>query len=50
MYVYVDDQICTPPLELTLLLHKNNNGDDIKDDYDQTFDDEDHKSWNTLRS
>ena len=29
--------------------HKDNNGDDIKDNYGQTFDDEDHKPWNTLR-
>ena len=28
-YRQMDDQICTPPLLLTLLLHKNNNGDDI---------------------
>ena len=46
----MDDQICTPPLKLTLLLHKNSNGDDIKDDNGQTFDDEDHKPWNALQS
>ena len=43
----MDDQICAPPLQLPLLLHKDNNGDDIKDDYGQTLDDEDHKPWNT---
>ena len=47
-YRQMDDQICTPPLKLPLLLHKNSNGDDIKDDNGQTFDDEDHKPWNAL--
>ena len=46
----MDDEICVLPLQLTLLLHKDNNGDDIKDDYGQTFDDEDHKPWNALWS
>ncbi|PFX12280.1 hypothetical protein AWC38_SpisGene23788 [Stylophora pistillata] len=46
----MDDQICTPPLQLTLPLHKYNNGDDIKDDYGQTLNDEDYEPRNALRS